>query len=273
MKMIQSKQWTEIFDQIPGLSWHRLLWWSDTQLFTKIGLPRSSLQSCSWWWAKPWWWWEDGDNDDKGCSLYQTSFHFHKNRDCKRNRFQHCFKAGWRSPIKIHCEKSLSTTSNTTCHHHCFNHINCCHCHHRGHLFKKMSYILSFKISAPSHILVCALIYLPYLPVNLRHIFHQIPHIQLVPMCSNLHCCTYNNFSHKILHRIFHALFCRFLQNLLRIGSNALQWRIWPLHKPTVWQRSFITSQYSPSLSDIHLRSQYRVIWYSSRITIQSYLQ
>ena len=29
------------------------------------------------------------------------------------------------------------------------------------------------------HILVCALIYLPYLPVNLRHIFHQIPHIQL----------------------------------------------------------------------------------------------
>ena len=30
----------------------------------------------------------------------------------KKNRFQHCFKAAWRSPIKIHCEKSLSTTSN-----------------------------------------------------------------------------------------------------------------------------------------------------------------
>ena len=132
--------------------------------------------------------------------------------------------------------------------------------HHLSHFFMKCPTFCLFKISAPSHILVCALIYLPYLPVNLRHIFHQIPHIQLVPMCSNLHCCTYNNFSHKILHRIFHALFYRFLQNLLRIGSNALQWRIWPLHKPTVWQRSFITSQYSPSLSDIHLRSQYRVI-------------
>lgn len=112
MKMIPSKQWTEIFDQIPGLSWHRLLWWSDTQLFTKIGAPRSSLQSCSWWWAKPWWWCRGGDNDDEGCSLYQTSFHFHNNPDCKKNRFQHCFKAAWRSPIKIHCEKSLSTTSN-----------------------------------------------------------------------------------------------------------------------------------------------------------------
>ena len=50
------------------------------------------------------------------------------------------------------------------------------------------------------------------------------------------------------------------LQNLLRIGSNALQWRVWPLHKPTGRQRSFITSQYSSSFSDIHLRSQYRVI-------------
>ena len=53
------------------------------------------------------------------------------------------------------------------------------------------------------HILVCALIYLPYLPVNLRHIFHQIPHIQLELMhaicivimhCTQLLLCIGHNF-------------------------------------------------------------------------------
>ena len=120
-------------------------------------------------------------------------------------------------PSKFIVRNPCRPPATTTCHHHCFNR------HHCGHFFKTFPTFCLFKISAPLHILVCALIYLPYLPVNLRHIFHQIPHIQLVPMCSNLHCCTYNNFSHKILHRIFHALFCRFLQNLQRVGSNALQ--------------------------------------------------
>ena len=139
MKMIQSKQWTEIFDQIPRLSWHRLLWWSDTQLFTKIGAPRSSLQSCSWWWAKPWWWWRDGDNDDEGCSLYQkTSFQFHKNRDCKKIDFNTVLKQDGVPPSKFIVRNPCRPPATTTCHHHCFNR------HHCGQIFKEISYILSF---------------------------------------------------------------------------------------------------------------------------------
>ena len=85
------------------------------------------------------------------------------------------------SPIKIHCQKSLSTTS--------------------AYLSSSLQSMLSSSSSKPlemfrmwhfiflpSHILICVLIYLPYLPVNLRHIFQRIPHIQLAPMRSNLHC-------------------------------------------------------------------------------------
>ena len=113
-------------------------------------------------------------------------------------------------PLSKFIVRNPCRTPASTCHrHHCIIFIFV--------IISRNIQHFAIQMSAPSLILVCALIYLPYLPVNLRHIFHQIPHIQLVPMCSNLHCCT-TTFPTK-----YCRVFYRFLQNLLRIGSNALQ--------------------------------------------------
>ena len=117
------------------------------------------------------------------------------------------FKQDGAPPSKF-IVRNLCRPPTTTCHHHRPppHHRHCPH-HHDGHSLLKCP---AFYVSHFSHIIVCALIYPPYLPVNLRHIFHPIPHDQLVQMRNNLHRAAV-----QLFHRIFYGgVFYGFLRKI-----------------------------------------------------------